>query len=187
MFFMKGHWKNTVKLTFYASGAILLIGILGWVYILHKVNHTTHSNTTSMEKRIIEAPPPVPDHETLKLASPLFENIDPEGNIFLYVSNQSFAITPVDITVRIDGKPLVNEMFAVGNQHRWKRFCFRLLAGKHEITASSKKGKAKLRKTFTVKNKQWAVLDYWYYPETRYNACPKQFTFEIFDKQVSFQ
>ena len=52
---MKGHWKNTVKLIFYASGAILLIGILGWVYILHKVNHTTHSNTASMEKRFIQA------------------------------------------------------------------------------------------------------------------------------------
>ena len=46
-------------------------------------------------------------------------------NLTLYISNQSFAIDPVDIKVNIDGKPAVRGDFEVGSQHSWHEFRFR--------------------------------------------------------------
>ena len=181
---MKRLWDANYKLLFYAFSAVSFIGILGGACSQPDARHK--NGLPPAKKRLVEAPV-VSDSKGLVLASNLFKDIDPEGNIFLYVSNQSFVITPVDITAEIDGKVIVDEMFKVGNQHRWKRFRFKLSMGKHEITASSKNGNATLHKTFTVKGKQWAVLDYWYYPETNYNACPKHLTFEIFNEQIYFQ
>ena len=44
---------------------------------------------------------------------------DPTGDFQLFVSNQSLATTPVDVRVSIDGVPVIQKYFDVGNQHNW--------------------------------------------------------------------
>ena len=111
---------------------------------------------------------------------------DRTGNFILYVSNQSFAINPVDIKVYIDGQVAVEQEFDVGNQHNWQAFQYSLPNGTHQLRVQSRKGQAKLQKEFEVKGKHWAVLDYWFYPDTHYEPTPKHFTFGVSDKPVYF-
>lgn len=108
---------------------------------------------------------------------------DSNGNFVLYVSNQSFARTPVDITVSIDGQKAVSADFDVGNQHRWVEHTFRLAPGKHKLIAVSKKGSAQIETEFEAKDKHWAVVSYWYNPK---QGEKKQFTFDIEDTPIGF-
>ena len=108
-------------------------------------------------------------------------------NFVLYVSNQSFAVNPVDITVKIDGETIVSQDFDVGIQHTWVPFNLSLPSGKHTIQVKSKKGKASLKKTFEVKGMHWAVVGYWYYPKTHYMPTPKSFSFTLYDQPILFQ
>ena len=115
---------------------------------------------------------------------------DPDGNLTLYVSNQSLAITPVDITIYIDGKIAVTGDFDVKGkrtaQHNWIKHVFALPAGMHRLRAVSEKGQATLEKEFEIKENHWAVVDYWYYPESHDNPTPKHFTFKIQDRPIGF-
>ena len=74
--------------------------------------------------------------------------LNPKGNFVLYVSNQSFAITPIDIKISVDDIPVVDESFRVEGQHNWKTFVLKLSPGKHKIDVSSQKGGAVLSKNF---------------------------------------
>ncbi|MBC8870944.1 MAG: hypothetical protein H8E44_16085 [Planctomycetes bacterium] len=112
---------------------------------------------------------------------------DKTGNFVLHVSNQSFAITPVDVTIHIDGKRAVAGNFEVEDQHNWVKRIFRLQPGKHKLVVVSKKGQAKLEKEFEIKDKHWAVINYWYYPKSHYNPTPKHFSFNIQNKPIYFQ
>jgi hypothetical protein len=124
----------------------------------------------------------------LQLAPPDSKLLDPNGRFTLYVSNQSFAISPVDIQVEIDGEVVVREHFDVGNQHSWKAFTLNLSAGKHRLKVSSAKGEAELSEGFEVKGEHWALISYWYYPKLTRGAepTPKQFTFTIQDEPIYF-
>ena len=55
---------------------------------------------------------------------------DTSTNFVLYVSNQSFALTPVDITITIDEKQVIPSEFEVGEgerrQHNWIMHGFEL-------------------------------------------------------------
>lgn len=126
--------------------------------------------------------------EYRKLAPVDTKLLDPNGNFTLHVSNQSFAITPVDIQVLIDGERVVHEDFDVGNQHGWKRYTLSLAPGKHEIRVSSEKGKAELSQEIEVTGQHWAVIDYWYYPEVTGGAgpTPKKFGFSMQDSPIGF-
>jgi hypothetical protein len=116
------------------------------------------------------------------------------GNFILYVSNQSFAISPVDIHIHIDGKHAVESEFVVSDQHNWIIHTFRLSPGKHQLVARSLKGGANIEKSFTIEDgkiafkKYWAVIDYWYYPRQTGGAGPtsKEFSCIISDKPVTF-
>ena len=114
---------------------------------------------------------------------------DLNGNFTLYVSNQSFAISPVDITIHIDGKKAVEGDFDVGNQHNWVSHTFRLGKGTHELVAVSEKGAARINDQFQIEDRHWAVVDYRYYPKVTGGAgpTPKQFSFNIQDKSMYFQ
>ncbi|MDH4240726.1 MAG: hypothetical protein OEW48_14295 [Phycisphaerae bacterium] len=114
---------------------------------------------------------------------------DEKGNFTLYVSNQSFAISPVDITIHIDGKKAVDRKFDVGNQHNWIGHSFSLSKGEHKLVAVSKKGSARFEGKFEIKDKHWAVIDYCYYPDTSRGSgpTPKKFSFNIQDKPIYFQ
>lgn len=112
--------------------------------------------------------------------------LDPKGNFTLYVSNLSFAITPIDIQVDIDGEIVVHEYFDVGNQHNLKAFKLSLQLGHHRLKVSSVRGEAELSQEFEVKGVHWATIGYWYYPKSHYNPTPKHFTFNIQDKPIGF-
>jgi hypothetical protein len=118
---------------------------------------------------------------------------DTNGNFIFFVSNQSFAINPVDIVVHIDGKKAVDADFDVKGksvpQHNWIRHQFTLAPGRHRLTVKSVNGGASMEKEFEIKGKHWAVLDYWYYPKVTGGArpTPKRFTFTIQDKPIGFQ
>ena len=124
---------------------------------------------------------------TPSAGTPGSDLLDPDGNVVLYVSNQSFEIDPVDVVVAIDGEPVIAEEFAVANQHNWKKFVLRLSPGRHTLTARSGRGAATLETSFVVKGAHWAVLDYWYYSEA-YGSPPepRHFEFMIQDEPVAF-
>ncbi|MEX0816885.1 MAG: hypothetical protein WD027_05535 [Gaiellales bacterium] len=96
---------------------------------------------------IAEGPPPLEQVE--------------DGNLTLYVSNQSFERDDVDILVFIDGRPAVDDSFDVGNQHNWIEFSFDLADGKHTLYAESVAGEAVFEESFEMAAKRWAVIDYW--------------------------
>ncbi|MBN2588329.1 MAG: hypothetical protein JXA96_00585 [Sedimentisphaerales bacterium] len=110
------------------------------------------------------------------------------GNFVLYVSNQSFEINKVDIQVRIDDKVAVSQYFEVENQHNSKKFILSLPKGKHTLKVYSSQEKISLRETFTISDKHWAVIDFWYYPKGHYNPTPKKhFTFNIQNEPIYFK
>jgi hypothetical protein len=118
---------------------------------------------------------------------------DPNGNFVLYVSNQSFDINPVDVTIYIDGQRAIQSQFDVkGNrtpQHNWIQHTFRLPAGKHVLKAVSKNGDATLESEFEIKDRHWAAIDYWYYPKVTGGSGPvaKSFRFDIRDTPIRFE
>ena len=108
------------------------------------------------------------------------------GNFTILVSNQSFEITPVDIKVLIDNKTTIDQEFHVKDQHNWTKFTFNLEKGKHTFKAESTKGNTSIETEFEIKDKHWAVLNYWYYPEDtdKGEPMPRQFTFGVKDHPV---
>lgn len=82
-------------------------------------------------------------------------------NVVLYVSNQSFERATVDIEVVIDGSEVVDDDFAVGNQHNWVEYRLGLGPGRHALRVSSGEGGAALERSFTVAGRTWLVVDYW--------------------------
>lgn len=105
-----------------------------------------------------------------------------KGNFTLYVSNQSFERPTIDVRVEIDGRIVVAEEFEVEDQHNWLEFRLPLRPGSHVIHATSRRGGAELRRTFRVKGKRWAVLDYWCCDD----AADPRFTFDVSKRPVAF-
>jgi hypothetical protein len=102
-----------------------------------------------------------------------------EGNFVLYVSNQSFQIPRVDIGIEIDGRPAVDKVFDVEEQHNWVEFRFQVKNGRHTLEAVSKLGEAQGSWRFHVTGKRWAVVAYWYYP-----GEAKRFSFDISNEPI---
>ena len=104
-----------------------------------------------------------------------------DGNFILYVSNQSFGLPEVDIRVEIDGRPAVDGEFRVEDQHNWVEFRFRLPKGRHTLRAVSETGGAEASWQFSVTDRHWAVVDYWYAA-----GDPKSFSFHVSDEPIGF-
>jgi hypothetical protein len=109
-----------------------------------------------------------------------------DGNFTLYVSNQSFDIKRVDIQIKIDGIVVVSNYFEVGNQHNWKGFLLSLPKGTHTIEIHSDQEDTNLSETFDIKDKHWAVVDFWYASKSRSSPTKKKFTFTIQDRPIGF-
>ena len=103
--------------------------------------------------------------------------LDPQGSFTLYVSNQSFAISPVDVRVEIDGELVVSDFFPVGTGHSFRSFKLSLAKGKHEIRIWSVRGGAEQAKAFELKDHDVGDIAYWYYPRSHYNPTPRKFDF----------
>lgn len=110
----------------------------------------------------------------------------PEANFILYVSNQSFDKPKIDISIIIDGKPLVTDTFRVKNQHYWKIYSLNLHTGKHLLKAKADNGAYEIERDFKITVKHWAVLSFWFKNEKDENTRPSGFSFEISDKPYGF-
>jgi hypothetical protein len=88
-----------------------------------------------------------------------------DGNFTLHVTNQSFDLSPVDITILIDGKKAASSDFHVKDQHHWVTHKFKLSEGKHSIQALSTKGDSVFKQDFEVKGKTWGLLSFWLYSD----------------------
>ncbi len=109
--------------------------------------------------------------------------VNPAGaDLQLWVSNQSFDDDPIHIKVSIDGVEVVAAPFAVEGQHNWQLFPLELRPGRHRLTAVSSSG-VKFERTFTLSKgeRRHAVLDYWYYSDTR-----RHFTFHVSKAPIAF-
>lgn len=85
-----------------------------------------------------------------------------DGDLVLYVSNQSFEVDPVDLEVTIDGATALDQEFLVGSQHTWVPFGFDLPDGPHRVLVASTKGDAKAEiEVATAGAKQYLVVEYW--------------------------
>jgi hypothetical protein len=105
--------------------------------------------------------------------------LDPNGIVTLYVSNQSFAVDPVDIRVEIDNELVVSEYFRVETQHSFEPFKLSLPQGKHIIHVWSIKGQADMQTEFEMLDNDVAVITYWYNPKSKNNSYPRHFGFKI--------
>lgn len=105
----------------------------------------------------------------------------------LYVSNQSFDLPRVDITVRVDGQLAITGDFHVEGQHTWIPFDLDLAPGPHAITIESATGEATLDQAFTMDDRRWAVASFWFYDEDHYEPTPRHFSFDVMDEPPTFQ
>ena len=90
---------------------------------------------------------------------------DPDGNVTLRVSNQSFDVNPVDIAIAIDGELVVRAEFDVAGeqpaQHNWQTFRYRVPEGRHSLVASSTRGRARLEADVEVKDHVVVAIAHW--------------------------
>ena len=121
-------------------------------------------DVTALTTRVVELTPA--EWATLTEAPPVVTttSIPPSSathTMHLYVSNQSFAIDPVDIQIRIDGELLVSDTFEVLNQHNWIRYDLELTVGEHVINATALDGEVELHETFQVAAETWSLVEFW--------------------------
>ncbi len=111
-----------------------------------------------------------------------FENKD--GNVVLYVSNQSLEIKTVDILVVVDDKPVLHEYFKVGNQHVWKPFHLQLSDGMHRIRAVTHKGHTQIEDSFEVAERRWLTISYGRMKHEGQKHDRPTFNFSVSDRPV---
>jgi hypothetical protein len=106
-----------------------------------------------------------------------------QGDLHLWVSNQSFEDDPVFVTISIDGTEVVAQPFDVEGQHNWILFPLRVPAGQHVLTAASDAGvETEQRFTIPETGRRYAVLEYWNYD----NDKGRHFTWRIQASSVAF-
>jgi hypothetical protein len=110
----------------------------------------------------------------------------PQPSFTLLVSNQSFDLDPVDITVRLDDQLAVAGDFQVEGQHTWIPFELGVTPGTHTLSAVTAAGDVELSMPFTMDDRKWGVLMFWYYEAGSPEPTPPQFTFQVLDEQPQF-
>lgn len=103
----------------------------------------------------------------------------------LSVSNQSFDDPTVELTIKIDGKIVMDQQLEVDSQHTWVGIELALPAGDHELVATSDSG---LKDAFTFSipedEPRYLTVAYWWYShenEEQYGE-ESQFTFDVRDE-----
>lgn len=99
--------------------------------------------------------------------------------LHLNVTNQSFEIPEVRLVVDVDGESIIDEVFAVEDQHTWVSYELYLDAGDHEILVSAPEHAADLRESFTLDDERWALVSFWLGEEDATHAFSWTFSDEI--------
>jgi hypothetical protein len=107
----------------------------------------------------------------------------------LLVSNQSSALPQIDIQVQIDGRPVVDETFALGSGHTVKRYELQLARGAHELRATAHRGAASYEGSIHMQAELWGALLFWRSPKEGSTASeqPPAFTFQLQDSPIRFR
>jgi hypothetical protein len=117
--------------------------------------------------------------------TPRLPTADPaSADVVLWVSNQSFSDETVRITVRIDGRTVIDQDFDVEGQHNWIKFPLGAGPGAHELAVTSDTG-ARLVDQLVVPETglRYGVVNYWRdeeQPDRRF------FDFETSDRPFGF-
>jgi hypothetical protein len=111
---------------------------------------------------------------------------EPNANVLLYISNQSFEEPLVDIFVSIDDRTIVKDTFKVKNQHYWRIYSLHLSPGKHAIHAKAVNGAVAIDRSFILSGKHWAVLNFWGSKTNADKSELKGITFEVSNEPISF-
>lgn len=109
-------------------------------------------------------------------------DISPRPNFNLFISNQSFVMSNVDITISIDNVTVVNDRFPVGDQHLWRGFPITLSNGVHTLMAVTQTGQADLQTEFMVTSNHSAILSFWCVPDKSADGdaiTPSYFIFKM--------
>ncbi|MDO9289537.1 MAG: hypothetical protein Q7T83_12200 [Thermodesulfovibrionales bacterium] len=107
---------------------------------------------------------------------------EPNANFILYVANQSYHDSKVNISVAIDDRHIFKEAFR-NRQHTWTIYALHLLPGEHTIHAVSSKDNSTVRQSFTVSDHHWAVL---IYSSPRSDSKQKVIFFEVYNEPIGF-
>ena len=90
---------------------------------------------------------------------------DPCGNVTLDISNQDRSVDPLDISVFLDGTPIIRAKIAIGQIHpSYERYRFKWTPGPHEIRVESTRVRAKLVEKVEVQDKRFLAVLYGYPP-----------------------
>jgi len=110
------------------------------------------------------------------------------GDFHLYVSNQSYQFSPVDVIVYLDGKLAVNQLFYVKAQHTWVRFNYDLGNGTHALRAISRSAGLDVERSVVLPDSNWCVIEFWYNPQYQGGQPPKtrDFSFYFYSTEPFF-
>jgi hypothetical protein len=113
-------------------------------------------------------------------------NVPANGDVVtlhLYVSNQSFDISPVDIDIWVEDTHVVTGGFDVEGQHNWILFDLNMPSGTNALHAEGMGGSAVIDEAVPVPEERWGVLDFWYYPD---DPTHPMFTWNLSENPVAF-
>ena len=79
----------------------------------------------------------------------------------LNVTNQSFGIPDVRLVIELDGHAIIDQVFAVEDQHNWVRHDLHVEPGVHDITVTAPEHGVDMSESFTLEDQHWAVVSFW--------------------------
>ncbi len=103
----------------------------------------------------------------------------------LYLSNQSFDLSQVDIRVEVDDQLAVTGDFLVGSQHTWLPFELDLAPGPHTLSVTSADTDAEMTQSFVMDDRKWGVVMFWYYEGGSEPVAPS-FSWNLTDEAPGF-
>lgn len=109
---------------------------------------------------------------------------EPNANVILYVSNQSFYMPTVDIIVKIDDRIVVEDEFEVRNQHHWTEYAIYLSPGEHTLHATALDSTVEIKRSFKVTGNHWVTVDFWRSKHSKDKS--KGLKFDISDRPIGF-
>jgi hypothetical protein len=157
------------------------MGLVAFAVVLSNCLLSCSTDSHSVPMNGMDAPERPPLGPPTKLTS---LSTDGDGvTLHLYVSNQSFHLSLVDIDIWLDDTHMVTGGFDVEGQHNWILFDLQMPAGSHSMRAEALDGTVLLNVAVPVPQERWGVLDFWYYTD---DPSHPQFTWNLSATPVAF-
>lgn len=111
-----------------------------------------------------------------------------DGNLVFQITNQSPNVDPVDFLISLDGKRIIEKEMPFAHAHLQETIAVQVPSGNHVIVVESKNGRAKKRRTITVKDRLYVSISYWYYTEKEfYGPVKRHFKIKTSSHSFSMQ